>query len=312
MSSIDVPKIIGLFEERATVGAHPIVASEAAPLLSVPPGRTVFDTLANAQARRAWAEQLAPHPEARRGRAVLGTLDSFIAWVVRFRRTETVVFASDARLLAISDYHGPTDGGSPGHMRHRAVHRWPFSEAWQFWTRLGGGGPVSHARLAEIVEDRISDIVDPHAIAVEGAGDLAERLGLSLGGPSTLLGVARGIELYGSTRIASAMNTTTGETRLVYEEAVKEAGGAAQTIPGAFLVSIPVFEAGPPYVLTVRLKRRLKDGAVSWLVEPQATRDVLAAAREEAVDRVRDMCAVPVLDGSPEKVLVENGVSEDC
>lgn len=303
MSSIDVPKILGLFDERTEATEFRVGTDHTAPILAVPSGRSVVDTLAHAKARAAWAEQLAPHPRRREGRAVLGTLAAFIAWVVRFKRPETAVFASDSRLLAISDYHGAVEGGQPGHMVHRAVHRWPFSEQWQFWIGIARQ-PITHARLAEVIEDRIADIVSQDAIDVEGAGDLADQLGLSLGGPSSMLAVARGIDLYGSSRVASAQNTTTGETRLIYEEGAKEASG--QTIPGAFLISIPVFDGGPPYVITVRLKRRLKDGALSWIVEPQATRDVLVTAREEAVARIRTECGVPVFEGSPERVGVDN------
>lgn len=301
MSSIDVPKIIGLFEERAAsaVGTHSIPSTSEAPLLSVPPGRAIIDTLEHAKARADWEEEQAPHPRARKGNALLGTLSSFIAWIARFKRPESVVYASADQIVAISDYHGPTVGGEPGHMRHRAVHEWPFDEAWRFWSSVANR-TLTHADLAVLIEERIGDIVEESAIDVKGAGDLARQLGLSLGGPSAMLATARGIELYSSARVSSVQNTATGEVRIAYEEAAKE--GGAQTIPTAFLISIPVFDGGAPYVVTVRLSRKLKDGAITWHVRPQRLRDVERVAREDALDRVRREGGVPVLEGHPEQL----------
>lgn len=259
-------------------------------------GQSATDLLDAAKAREAWREHLAVHPYARRGTAVLTALASFIAWVLRFKKPETVIFAGPEALTAVVDYHGPEAGGNPGHQRHKAAYQFPFSAEWKFWSKLAGK-VFTQSELAELIENHIQDIVAPTG------GELEELLGVELAGPSTMLTVARGIEVRASMKVAQAVSLASGETRVAFDETHQTAAkdGSALTVPGGFMVSIPIYEGGVRWKLAVRLRYRVANGAVVWLLAVHQADAALRESYDEVVLQVEKETGVIVLRGEPER-----------
>lgn len=300
---INLPRVLEQFAQLhggttilpAELGSAP----ETAAAIVRPSGQQVVDLLPLAQARAKWAEELAAHPRVRSGFAELVTAASFVAHVNRFKVPgASVIYSGKDVLLALYDYHGPTEGGSPGHCRHGAAHCWPYSDEWKAWSSLGD---LSQAALAEWLEEHIADLVDPAAHAGSGALDLARLVGMELAGPSRMLALGRGLEVNASRRVVNAQVLATGETSLTYEETheTKEKGVTSQ-VPGGFLIAIPVFDGGPRYVLSVRLRYSLRGGSIFWKVRIARAADAEKEAREETLERIRKETGVPVFEGMHE------------
>lgn len=297
MAAIDIPTVIKMTEARTKpeIGTCAMTPADA-PVAFGHQEQKAIDLLPMAKERAAWAEQLAAHPHARRGTAVLTALASFIAWVLRFKKPETVVFAQPDKLTAVVDYHGPQEGGAPGHMRHRAVYAFPFSREWRFWSTVGQKGRTQ-SELAEIIEERIADLASPSGDEPEVA-----LLGADIAGPSTMLQLARGIEVRAKYAVKEAVTLASGEARVSFDEEHSTHGkdGTAITVPAAFLVSIPVYEHGDRWRIVVRLRYRVVDRNVLWFLSLSNAEAALKTAFDEVVQDVSTETEVPVLHGSPE------------
>ncbi len=92
-------------------------------------------------------------PERRTGTATLSDLESFIAWVIRFKDSNSAAFVDRAQdkpsITAIIDYHeaGEEQDAEPRFCKHRGVYRFPLSEAWKAWATIDGKA-LSHGDFA--------------------------------------------------------------------------------------------------------------------------------------------------------------------
>ena len=256
----------------------------------------VEDLLPLAKARADWHESRSAHPLFIKGTAVLAALASFVAWVLRFKRPETVIFATPEKLTAVIDYHSGEGTGVAGHMRHRGVYAFPFSREWRFWSTVGAKAR-SQAELAELIEDHIAELAKP-----DGSEPEAALLGVDIAGPSTMLTLARGIEVRAKMTVKDAVTLSTGEARVSFDEehAAHGKDGSAITVPGAFMVSIPIYDGGPRWRLVVRLRYRLVEGRVVWMLQLAGADAALQMSFEETLERVAKDTGVPVLRGAPE------------
>jgi len=64
---------------------------------------------------------------------------------------------------------------------------------------------------------------------------------------------------------------------------------------------IPVFVAGPLYCMAVRLRYRLRAGAIEWFFELYRSDLVFESAFKEACEEASNSTGVPLFLGSPEK-----------
>lgn len=273
-------------------------------LLVVPDGMTVVDTKPFRDARL-------DRPERRAGLAKLTTLDSFIKHVTRFADDDSAIFADDTptapKLLAVYDYHegnarsedGTIVEGEPRFGKHRASYAFPVDEAWTAWTKLSASREgLDQAELARWLEDRIGDVLAPDSVGTT-TREIAEKFGIELAGPSTLLTLARGIAIRANTSVRQAVSLQTGETQVSYEE-THEKGGGAQTVPGGFAIGIPVFRSGASYQIAARLRYRIANGTIRWFVQLHRTELTFEHAFVEACSHVADETKLPLFYGSPE------------
>lgn len=267
-----------------------------------------------ARSIKALVDEYRDRPERRVGTATLGDLESFIAWVNRFKDNNSAVFVDRSpekpSITAIIDYHeaGTEADADPRFCKHRGVYRFPLSEPWKAWAAIDGKA-LSHADFAAWLEDRIGDVIAPPA-HLAGEDSLSEAdlkliellktLGGQFVGPSRLLDLSRGLKLTEEARFTSVQNLTSGEVELAYQNEHREEAGAPLKVPSIFLLGIPVFDRGPIYRIPVRLRYRLAGSKLTWFVvrhRPQLSFD---DALNEDVEEVRSQCDLPVFSGAPE------------
>lgn len=252
-------------------------------------------------------EEYRTAPERRRGTAMLTSLDSFIAHVVRFADADSVVFANrdpaKPSLTAVLDYHRAGAEAAPRFGGHRAHYAFPLAEPWTAWAAIDGE-VLSHTDFAEFLEDRIGDVLVPP----EGAGGPEDRHVLALrnspggtfAGPSRLLELSRTLKVNEESRVTSAQNLSSGEVQLQFETAHRDEAGAPLRVPNRFLLGIPVFDGGAAYRFAARLRYRLAGGNVSWIVQRHRPDLVFEDALMEACNKAAEATKLPLLFGQPE------------
>jgi uncharacterized protein YfdQ (DUF2303 family) len=248
-------------------------------------------------------------PIRRTGTATLQDLDSFIAHVNRFRDADSVVFCDQAdpakpKLLAVLDYHRAGADQVPRFCVHRAAHAFPLSEAWKTWAGKNDQA-MGQAAFAELIEERIADLLVPPSPMSEETADASliawvRQMGTRFADAATMLELSRGLLVRQNVRVKNAVTLASGEAQMAYETEHTTDVGAPLTIPGAFLLALPVFDRGAAYRVPVRLRYRVADGKVVWrylLHRPDA---VFRDALNEALGQVRKETGLPVLIGTPE------------
>ncbi len=242
-------------------------------------------------------------PERREGTATFGDLASFIAHAHRFADVHSVLFASPEprtpSLTSVLDYHEATAGGAPRFGRHRGHYAFPLSDEWLAWTS-GNAKPMDQKKFAEFIEDRVIDILGDPSKAGERARQLAESIQVSFAPASRLLDISRGMSIRVNAKVTNAQNLQTGEVRLNFATSHEDEGGGAVSVPGAFLIGIPVFRNGEAYELPVRLRYRLSDGLVLWFYELHGAQRIFDHAFAEACEKAALATGLPLFVGTPE------------
>lgn len=267
----------------------------SAPVLVTPKGLRV-------ESVKSLLDEYRTAPARRSGTANLADLASFVAHVNRFKDPDSALFAEPDRakpsLQCVFDYHGAGAKGAPRFGGHRARYAFPLSKEWQAWTR-GSGQQMPQVAFAEFIENRIVDIADP-ALAGDQAKSLQAKAELQFCSPSRLLELSRGLSIRQGVRAKSFTSLQSGEMALHFDVENTDEAGAPLKIPNAFLVTLPVFDRGVPYLLAARLRYRLANGAVTWWYDLYQQDIVFDDAFEEACDRAEASTELPLFYGSPE------------
>lgn len=263
---------------------------------SVPAGRTL-------QSLKPFNDEYLAAPERKKGTARLTTLASFADHVSRHKDGDTVIFADDTpgnpKLLAVYDYNREGPEGLPRFGDHRAEYAFPLSEEWQAWAKAAQS-ELPQKAFADFLEDRIADVLAPTS-AGKAAEEMAALLGFPLASPARLLELSRGLSIRVENRITNAVTVSTGEARLTFEETHNDGEGGELRVPGGFAIAIPVFRAGAPYKIAVRLRYRVERGVVLWKFVPHRMDLVFKDAIDHAVVDVMGTTERPVFYGTPER-----------
>lgn len=266
-----------------------------APLLILPDG-------VKATSAKAYLDEWLETPRARTGVAVMQTLQSFIDHANRFKDTDSAIFADrDAKspkLTAVLDYHHAGADSDPRFGRHRTRYYFPCSEEWLAW-KAQNGKPMSQTDFAEFLETRIVDICLPEQ-AGEAATQYADAIGCTFGSPQKLLELSRGLSVRVGTTVKNVVNLATGEAQVNFATDHSSEFGGSLKVPGAFIIAIPVFRAGDRFQIAVRLRYRIREGAVTWFYELARADVVFDLAFDEACNEARQKTALPLFVGSPE------------
>ncbi len=215
-------------------------------------------------------------------------------------------------------------GAQPRFGVHRSEYQFPLSDEWKAWVGKNGQG-MNQSEFAQFLEDHILDVLPPPTQVVSIAkriddgsaqrsagGDFGQKsadellaellinLGTEIAGPSRMMELSRGLEAFAGHKVEGKVDLQGGANRVVFVEEHKDATGQPLVIPGVFLIGIPVFERGAPYRIAVRLRYRIRSGAMTWFFEMHQHLKVFDHAFAEAARKVADDTGRPVFLGKPE------------
>lgn len=255
-------------ENRSDADAIIEAALSAAELYPLNAGATYHALVPDgARAHVVDAEHLLDAPRRAKGTTVLHDVASLAAFVNAFAATAIYADAPSATLTAV--VNGSTAEGT-GWGDHRATLRLRYTPEWQKWSARSGrlGSQVD---FAELLEDRIIDIVDP-----DGA---------------TMLELAQSFEASSSGRFKSAQRLTSGERQFIYEEAVEAKAGRKGdlTVPERFTLGIAVFVGEEPIEVVCRLRYRINGGdlAIGYVID--RLDDIKRRAFDDAVESLSSL-----------------------
>ena len=272
-----------------------IGAAKDVEVMVVPKGATISGV-------RKLLEEYLPRPERKRGTAYLTTLDSFISHTNRHASANSVLFACDdmskPSIQTVFDYNEGTPNGLPDWCQHRASYSFPLSKEWTAWTTAPAS--MEQKAFAEFLEDRITDVYAPVSVT-EGTRDLCAQLGIILAGPERLMELARSLSIQVDRRVKNAVNLSTGEAELVYEESHSASDVTKVKVPTGFVITIPIFTGGPLYQIPVRLRYRLVSGVIRWSFVIAKAEDSFRHAFEEACVDAQKRTGLTLFYGSPER-----------
>lgn len=246
----------------------------------------------------AWRTQ----PERRKGVAILRDVESFIAHVNRFKDADSVLFADPNPekpiLEAVLNYHRAASDGEPRFGDHRARYAFPLSDQWVKWLRHNDK-EMDQRAFAEFVEDRIPDVADP-STAGQPMKDFVSSIGVEFASPSAVMTMSRGLSMKVDVQARSSINLSSGESQVFFSEDHQDETGKPMRVPGALMISIPVFELGALHNLGVRLRYRLQGGKVMWRYMIHRVPENFNAAIRDACGRVVGGVDLLLLYGCPE------------
>jgi uncharacterized protein YfdQ (DUF2303 family) len=231
------------------------------------------------------------------------TVASFLEHVAKFKDQGSAIYAngdvSKPQVMAIYNYHFDQ---SPRFGDHRAVLDCRLSDEWKVWTANANKAMRQHD-FAMFIEDNIGDI-QPAPNLKDANNEILKEISMTLAypfaGQSDMLKLSRGIEIFEASKAKSIVNLQTGERTLEYQGEHKDGDGNKLTIPGLFLIAIPVFKDGIVYRLPVRLRYRLQDGSVNWSYDIYRDDKAFKLAYDETCVNIEEATGIKVYVGSPE------------
>jgi uncharacterized protein YfdQ (DUF2303 family) len=220
-----------------------------------------------------------PAPTLTRAKVSVIELDSFCAYVNRFKTTGTTIFArkdeSGLTADAILDY--PADGEETAWGEHRIGLRTLYSAEWRRWDGKHAEDTGQQA-FAEWIEAEARFFRDPSA---------ADMLTLA-----TNFEVRQNVEWKGAVRLDN------GDTALNFASETKTGGNGSIEVPKTFTISLPIFQGGESFEITARLKYRIADGKLLLRYELTQVDAILEAAQQRMIDNIREATGIAPLIGA--------------
>ena len=243
-------------------------------------------------------------PDRRTGTAKVDTILSFIDLTNRLSSEESAVFARaqvtdttiTASLTAVLNYH-PVGGDNTkaDFADHRIVYDFPVSKDFAAWLKKNGSA-MTQLDFAQFLEDRLHDIAAPHAEDKKSVEGLTPKFADAV----EIVALSRDLELYSAETFKSKQRLASGETEFRFTSQHVDAGGKPVVLPDFFVIQLPLFEGGAPERVLVRLRYRLKDGAVVWWFELYRVDRSLDAAFQSACRQIIEETSLSLYVGAPE------------
>ena len=279
------------FGEVQVIEIEGIEGSER--VLSVPEGREI-------QSIKPLLDEYALEPDRKKGTADLARMSSFIDHAKRFKIDDSAIFADIAnraspKLVSVLNYHGPAEGAQR-FGDHCGVYSFPMSKEWGAWSKKFE--PMDQGAFAEFLEERILDIMEPADVG-EATRLLAGRLGITLAPPQRMMELSKGLTVRVDQTVTGAVNLSSGEARIGYQETHAGEGGPL-SVPSGFAIAIPVFANEDMFTLIVRLRYRVVSNKVKWFFAIQQIDKAWETAIDEACAKVQKETGLPLFFGTPE------------
>lgn len=249
---------------------------------------------------RGLIEEYRSRPDHRTGTATAHTLTSFIELVKRHMDDDTAVFANmDWRqpgFTAVIDYHRQGPDHEPRNLKHLIAYAFPLSEQWKTWNGKNSI-PMSQGDFASFIEDNIADLSAPKDTEND---ELSRLFRTRIADPAEVVQLSRGLAVSVDAKVARAVTLQSGEGEMIFEEVHRDGAGQKLTVPGVFMLSLPVFFRGENARLPARLRYRVKDGHVVWFYQLWRPDIYVTDAIVKDRDAVAVETGLPIYEGAPE------------
>lgn len=224
-------------------------------------------------------DKLQPTPRRKTGTVEFITAESFITYANTHKGAGTAIFGDrdGAKVVGVLDGHSAL---APGWGEHRAVLKLELERRWQDWAKLDRK-QVGQEAFVEFLEDHKADIASP---------DAAELIEVC-----TALRGKKGVEW------ASGVDLQTGAIQLSYQETLEatSARKGTLTVPAHLTLGLKVYRGQAPYRVDARLRWRITDGKLAFVLVLDAPEDVIDAAFADVVEAIGTSVELPVLFGAP-------------
>lgn len=265
-----VADIVALATTAGVAMSEPIfITADSIPFVVTPEGFEIHHL-----------EHLLPAPKKIAAAVKLMDVDSFVLYVLKHRSDSTSIYGvrgSQPRFVAVIDDHAKD---APAWQRHKAEYACPLSDEWKTWTgKENDGKPKPQSDFARFIENNLIDIIEPES--------------------AEILTVSRTLEAKKKVEFASAVRLDNGDVQFTYNEDTAGTAGKGQiNVPERFTLAIPVFEGGPLYKITARLRYRIAEGGVlNMWYELERPHKVIEHAAKEVWEQIEVGTATTILNG---------------
>lgn len=149
---------------------------------------------------------------------------------------------------------------------------------------------MTQEQFGEFLEDNLQDLVNPDPESVPGDRDMPS--------PAALIQMARNLRVHSKTEFERTINPHDGSGSLVFKKDNEVKGNTK--VPPAFLLGIPVFEAGDMYRVEAKLRFRVEGAQARFFYELVRPELILKDAFDKVRAEARDKTGLRVLAGRPE------------
>lgn len=225
-------------------------------------------------------EKYLPTPRRKAGTVTLHNAASLAAYFNKHKIEGASTLYADVTEQRVAAIINEDAGDQPGWRDHRAVLVLEHTDAWDIWSEHDGQW-MSQVQFAELVEDRLTDIVEP-----DGA---------------TMLEIALTFQSHTKANFESNYRLVDGQRQYTYtEETTSGAVNGTVEIPQEITLGIAPFEVSPePYKVIARFRHRSQNGALLFGYKLDRPEDVIRTAFDDAVKTIEDTTNTPVLYGVP-------------
>lgn len=220
-------------------------------------------------------EFLRPHPRRKSGRIIVRDTYSFAAYVLKHKTPGTLILAEDRSVLAILDHH---EEDLAGWADHTVELEFKFTPAWTAWNGFAGTY-IEQQSFAEFIEDNLSGIASP-----DGAD---------------LLELAKNLRATLSANYRKATPLFDGTVQFEYVETIDASSPDGRlTVPQTLLLALRVFVGGEVREVPARLRYRLREGRVEFLIRlGDEARTVFEESFEEELRQIAALTELAVYRG---------------
>lgn len=223
-------------------------------------------------------EHYLTEPTRKKGAAEMRDAASFIAYYKAHEGETSAIYGSydPPSFRAVFNDHS---GAGAGWRDFYATYACPLSPEWKIWIAANGKQKIQ-ADFALFMEDNNLDIVEPAA--------------------ADMLLISRTLEAKSKVSFSSGIRLSNGEQELTYDEQIQGTAGKGKlTIPEQFVVGIPVFDGGPRYAVTCRLRYRINGGSLVMWYDILRPHKIVEDAVKAIWKQIEDGTGETIFNGQP-------------
>lgn len=222
-------------------------------------------------------EAMLPQPLRKRGTVQLQDERSLTDYVAAHKAPGTVIFADpdQRKIVAVLNHHDPQE---PHWSDFRAELQMQRTPEWKAWLAVDRK-PTGQTEFVELLEDQIGTVLQP---------DGAE-----------LVEICQHLKGLKKVEFENGVSLRDGTVQLTYRETVDSTSSrkGQVEVPERLLLKLSLFRNDPASEVKARLRWRLVEGRVAFIVVLEKPVEAEDAAMSALCTRLAATLAVPVLSG---------------